>query len=89
METVTGRLDTEIIGEIYRSLVLLGADHELLGSVGSWGDSLPDSEVLAGVQAWNRATLAEIKACIEHYEVSCPHRGCSPDAAPETAPTEH
>ena len=81
-------LHARIIGEIYRSLVLLGADHGLLGSVGSWGDSLPDSEVLAGLQAWNTATLAEIKGRIEHYEVSCPHKGCSPNVAPETVPKE-
>ncbi len=72
MKAVTGLLDTEIIGEIYRSLVLLGADSELLGSVGSWKDSLPDSDVLAGLQAWNKATAGEIKGRIEHYEVSCP-----------------
>jgi len=62
----------EIIGELYRTLVLLGADSEILGTVGSWRDCLPDTEVLSGLRAWNQATTEEIKARIEHYEVSCP-----------------
>ena len=28
----------EIVSEIYRALVLLGAQPDLLGTVGSWGD---------------------------------------------------
>ncbi len=62
----------EIIGELYRTLVLLGGDSEILGTVGSWRDCLPDKEVLSGLRAWNQATVEEIKARIEHYEVSCP-----------------
>ena len=57
-------------------LVLLGADNGLLGTVGSWGDSLPEKDVLSGLRAWNEATLAEIKQRIAHYEVSCPHPVC-------------
>jgi hypothetical protein len=60
----------EIVEELYKTLVLLGADHQLLGTVGSWGDSLPDEDVIASLRAWNQATLEEITARIEHYELS-------------------
>jgi hypothetical protein len=60
----------EIVQEIYRTLVLLGADSGLLGTVGSWGDSLPDSDVLENLRAWNSTTAQEIIGRIEHYETS-------------------
>jgi hypothetical protein len=60
-----------IVSELYQTLVLLGAGSDLLGTVGSWGDSLPEENVLSGLKAWNDATLAEIKQRIEHYEISC------------------
>lgn len=60
----------EIVAEIYRALVLLGADSGLLGTVGSWGDSLPDSDVLAALKGWNLASLQEAKQRIEHYETT-------------------
>lgn len=65
-------IDREIIGEIYRALVLLGAKSDLLSSVGSWGESMPKEDVLADIRAWNEATLAETKGRIEHYETSFP-----------------
>ena len=64
----------EIVLELYRSLVLLGAQSDLLGTVGSWGDGLPEDDVLTGIQAWNRGTLKEIVERIEHYEISVPVR---------------
>ena len=60
----------EIIEELYRTLVLLGADDGLLGTVGSWGDSLPDKDVLAGLRGWNQATLKETTARIKHCEMT-------------------
>lgn len=75
----------EIVSELYRTLVLLGADHALLGTVGSWGDSLPESDVLANLKSWNEETLKETKARIEHYELSCSDRVYSPVAAHRTA----
>lgn len=60
----------EIVQELYRTLVLLGADNGLLGTVGSWGDSLSDEDVLENLRAWNDATMQEIKQRIEHYESS-------------------
>jgi hypothetical protein len=45
--------------EISRALVLLGADRELLETVGSWGETLPDKEVLRLLKEWNARKLAE------------------------------
>lgn len=45
--------------EISRALVLLGADRELLATVGSWGETLPDKEVLRLLKEWNARKLAE------------------------------
>jgi hypothetical protein len=78
-------MSREIIGEIYRALMLLGADDGLLGTVGSWGDCLSEKEVLSGLKAWNEASLAEIKGRIGHYEMSCPHPACSHSESPRTA----
>lgn len=64
-------LNREIVTELYRTLVLLGADHALLGTVGSWGNSLPEGDVLDNLKAWNQETLKETTARIEHYELSC------------------
>jgi hypothetical protein len=71
----------EIVGELYRALVLLGADSGLLGTVGSWGDSLPDEDVLANLRGWNQATLKETTVRIEHYETSSHRQAYSPDEA--------
>lgn len=47
--------------EIVRALELLGADHGLLGIVGSWGDNLPDSEILKALKQWNERKLGAKK----------------------------
>jgi len=65
-------MDREIIGELYRALVLLGAQADLLGTVGSWKDCLPDEDVLSGLRAWNEDHLKTLKGRIGHYEISCP-----------------
>ncbi len=69
MQTRTA--NSEVVNELYRALVLLGADSDLLGTVGSWGSSLPDEDVIANLKGWNEATLKETKQRIEHYEMSC------------------
>ena len=76
-------MEQQIISELYRTLVLLGADFSLLGTVGSWKDTLPDENVLSGIMAWNEATLSELKRRIEHYEISCPRPACNPDVVSE------
>jgi hypothetical protein len=85
---VNSNVNREIVGELYRSLVLLGAESDLLGTVGSWGDSLPDEDVLANLQGWNEATLKEIKQRIEHYEISFPRPADSQDEAVKTVGQE-
>lgn len=79
--------DRRIVREVYRTAVLLGAGSDLLTVIGSWGDSLPDDEVLAGLAAWNEATAAEVKARIEHAGRASGCGGCSPGVAPRTSPT--
>lgn len=69
-QTVVTNVDREIMDEIYRALVLLGAESDLLGVIGSWRESLPNEDVLAEIRAWNEATLRESKARIEHCEMS-------------------
>lgn len=69
----------EIVSEIYRALVLLGAENDLLGTVGSWGQSLPEADVLANLRAWNEAVSAQVKERIEHYEMSSRPSGYSRD----------
>ena len=64
------KVNHEIVNEIYRAFVLLGAESDLLGTVGSWGDSLSEEDVLSGLRCWNEATLKEIRLRIEHYEIS-------------------
>ncbi|HEY6183543.1 MAG TPA: hypothetical protein VIW67_14940 [Terriglobales bacterium] len=49
----------EIKDEISRALGLLGADSGLLTTVGSWGDALPDKEVLRLLKEWNARKVAE------------------------------
>jgi hypothetical protein len=63
-------MNNEIKNELYRSLILLGADDGLLGTIASWGDSLPDGDVLANLKGWNEATTTEVKGRIEHCEMS-------------------
>jgi hypothetical protein len=45
----------EIVREIPKALESLGADRELLATVGSWGDTLDDEEVLMLIKKWNGA----------------------------------
>jgi len=75
----------EIIEELYRALVLLGADSDLLATVGSWGDSLPDEDVLANLKAWNEATAKEATGRIEHFEMSSRRPSGSRDESRKTA----
>jgi hypothetical protein len=50
-------MDPELRRELYLSMLLLGADPMLLGSI----ESIDDNELLAGLHNWNEAKLAELK----------------------------
>ena len=54
------KIDLKIIQELNYSLSLLGAKSDLLGTVGSWKDCLPDEDVLAGLRAWNNWKRKEL-----------------------------
>jgi hypothetical protein len=45
-----------VVTEIYKAMEKLGAGSDLLGIVGSWGESLPESQVLSMLRGWNAAT---------------------------------
>jgi hypothetical protein len=81
-------VNREVVGELYRTLVLLGADNDLLGTIGSWGGSLPDSDVLANLKGWNEETLKEITQRIEHYGMSSLRPSYNRVEAERTAPQE-
>ena len=51
MEHLT--IEQQIRSEIYVAFELLGADRELLGTIGSWGDTLDDREILRLLKEWN------------------------------------
>lgn len=50
-------LKAQIAHEIYRALKALGAGKELLSTVGSYGDTLDDEDVLALLKSWNAKTM--------------------------------
>jgi len=77
--------DREIVSELYRALVLLGADSGLLGIVGSWRSNLPAKDVLCGLRTWNESSAEEIKKRIAHYEMSYRRPSDSQVEAPRTA----
>jgi hypothetical protein len=51
-----------VAAELHLTLLLLGADHQLLGTVESWADGLSDSEVLSNLRAWNSATAQQFQS---------------------------
>ena len=42
-----------IVREIYRACEMLGADPGLLSAIGSWGDTLDDTDILEMLKSWN------------------------------------
>lgn len=54
-------IERDMRSELYRSLVLLGADSMLLASAASWANGARDEEVLADLSNWNEAKLLEMK----------------------------
>ena len=52
-------LESQIRTEIYRAFEKLNADKRLLATIGSWGDTLDDAEVLDLLRLWNTGRLPE------------------------------
>ena len=46
-------VEQEIRSEIYLAFEILGARGELLATIGSWGDTLDDAEVLTLLKKFN------------------------------------
>jgi len=61
-------LQRDIREEIYRSMVLLGADELLLGSIASWRNGITERDVLADLRNWNEAKLLELKEWLPSME---------------------
>lgn len=53
------KIQLEIIGEIAETLGMLGANGGLLACIGSWGDTLPQDEILEMWRDWNRLAKQE------------------------------
>ena len=51
----------EIISEIIKSTILLGAKSDLTGTIASWGDTQTDSETLINLKSWNKWKENELK----------------------------
>ena len=62
------RLNLADTWALNRTLEFLGADTHLLCTVGSWGDTMSDQEVLRDLQAWNEGkSLAPELSFISRY----------------------
>jgi hypothetical protein len=48
--------------EMYEAAERLGADHQLLATIHSWGDNLTDEQVLFYLREWNRGAARAEKA---------------------------
>lgn len=48
----------QIITEIYKAVEKLGGMSDILSMIGSWRDTLPDADVLAGLKEWNASALS-------------------------------
>lgn len=53
------KIQLEIIGEIAETLIMLGAPSGLMACVGSWGDTLPQDEILEMWRDWNQSAKKE------------------------------
>ena len=69
----------EIVQELYRTLILLGAEPAVLGAIGSWGNSLPEEDVLASLKAWNLAAQNKLGHRTAHYEATFCRPAYDPD----------
>jgi hypothetical protein len=64
------RLDLEFSQKVSLCIFLLGGQSDLLGSISSWRSTLPDDEVLQGLDAWIEDKLNEQERIISHVTES-------------------
>jgi hypothetical protein len=57
--TMDHSIETQIRAAVYRAFETLGANRHLLGIIGSWGDTLDDSEVLELLKLCNSGQYKE------------------------------
>ncbi len=55
-------MKSDIAREVYKAIKTLGGDRELLSTVGSYGDTLDDDDVLILLRRWNARAQALPKA---------------------------
>lgn len=53
------KTETAIVHEMMWSIMLLGAESDLLAAVGSFKTTLDDDEVLSSLKTWNDVTRKE------------------------------
>ena len=53
-------IDIQIKNEIYWALSLLGGKSDILGTVGSWKDTMPDEDILSCLKLWNEWKRKEL-----------------------------
>ena len=55
MEKITkfNNVQNDIITEITQAIINLGGTSGLVANIQSWGDTLPDADVLANLKDWN------------------------------------
>lgn len=54
-ETLVPKFQVGIINEIAETLAMFGAGSDLMAIVGSWGDTLPQEDILEMWREWNQA----------------------------------
>jgi hypothetical protein len=78
-DDIVGLTSTQglIVNALCQAIADLGGDRGLLSILGSWGDTLPDSEILDMLIRYNAATSAERQRPPNQYTipaVSAPHQ---------------
>lgn len=52
--------EKKVVSEMLKSLILLGAKSDLIGTVASWKDTLNDEEAESLIRIWNEETKEDI-----------------------------
>ena len=60
--------DIEFVQKLSLCLHLLDAESDIISTVSSWRDTLPDEDVLGALDSWLDATLSEKQRSIQHVQ---------------------